>query len=551
MMNALRKAARGGCKVVSINNLKEVALERFASPQDPVELLTPKATTISNAYFTPKLGGDMAFVRGMVKTILARNTEHKESNDTEIIDNDFINNNCLQFEDYINIVNKTSWASIEQQSGLSINHISAATDIFLHAKTVICTWAMGITQHKHSVVTIQEIVNLQLISGNIGKQGAGLCPVRGHSNVQGNRTMGINEKPSEAFIKKMAWATNTSLPKAKGHNVYYALKALLNKQSKVLISLGGNIAQAAPDSKQTHQALMNTKLNVQISTKLNRSHLCVGKDALILPCLGRTEIDKQASGEQYITVEDTFSMVHASQGNVPPLSSMLKSETAIIADIAAFTLAKSPQKSTIDWQALKGNYDLIRDLIEQSIDGFTNFNKNLVTPGGFYLGNSAAKHHWNTPSNKALFAANKLPETLTHIKAIEVHSSAQKQQTLYTLQSLRSHDQYNTTIYGMNDRYRGIVNARNILFINKKDALKQGFENNQEVDITSIWPDNQHRMVSNFRLCFYDIPQGNLAAYYPETNPLIPLDSVGERSFTPTSKSVAVILNKAKHPNLI
>ncbi len=551
MMNALRKAARGGCKIVSINNLKEVALERFASPQDPIELLTPKATTISHAYFTPKLGGDMAFVRGMVKTILARNTERIENKETEIIDTDFINTNCLQFDAYINTVNQTSWALIEEQSGLSITHISAATDIFLQAKTVICTWAMGITQHKHSVATIQEIVNLQLISGNIGKQGAGLCPVRGHSNVQGNRTMGINEKPNAAFIKKMALATNTPLPTNKGHNVYFALKALLNKQSKVLISLGGNIAQAAPDSKQTHQALMNTSLNVQISTKLNRSHLCVGKDALILPCLGRTEIDKQAAGEQYITVEDTFSMVHASQGNVPPLSTMLKSETAIVADIAALTLAKSPHKSTIDWQTLKGNYDLIRDLIEKSIEGFTNFNENLATPGGFYLGNPAAQHQWHTPLNKALFSANKLPETLTNLKLLQIQQTTQKQQKLYTLQSLRSHDQYNTTIYGMNDRYRGIINARNILFINKKDALKQGFENNQEVDITSIWPDNQQRKVSNFRLCFYDIPQGNLAAYYPETNPLIPLDSVGERSFTPTSKSVAVILNKAKYPSLI
>ncbi len=551
MMNALRKAARGGCKIVSINNLKEVALERFASPQDPIELLTPKATTISHAYFTPKLGGDMAFVRGMVKMILARNIERKENNGTELINNDFINTNCLQFEEYINIVNQTSWASIEQQSGVSINDIATATDIFLQAKTVICTWAMGITQHKHSVATIQEIVNLQLISGNIGKQGAGLCPVRGHSNVQGNRTMGINEKPSKAFINKMESAVNSSLPTKKGHNVYYALKALLNKQSKVLISLGGNIAQAAPDSKHTHQALMNTQLNVQISTKLNRSHLCVGKDAIILPCLGRTEIDKQASGEQYITVEDTFSMVHASQGNVAPLSATLKSETAIIADIADFTLAKSPQKSAIDWQALKGNYDLIRDLIEQSIDGFTKFNENLTTPGGFYLGNSAAKCQWNTPLNKALFSANKLPEASTTLNLQQIQQTTQKQEKLYTLQSLRSHDQYNTTIYGMNDRYRGIINARNILFINKQDALKQGFENNQEVDITSIWPDNQHRKVFNFKLCFYDIPQGNLAAYYPETNPLIPLDSVGDRSFTPTSKSIAVILNNAKHPNLL
>ncbi|ALO34652.1 CbbBc protein [Colwellia sp. MT41] len=547
MMNALRKAARGGCKIVSFNNLKEVALERFASPQDPIELFTPKATTISHAYFTPKLGGDMAAVRGMVKIILARNSKQIENGKPALIDNDFIKQHCQQFDQYQQVVNDTSWQQIEQQSGLSFKELSQATDIFLHADTVICTWAMGITQHKHSVATIQEIVNLQLLSGNIGKKGAGLCPVRGHSNVQGNRTMGINEKPTAAFIEQLSQAVNAQLPKEKGHNVYYALNAFLQKTSKVLICLGGNIAQAAPDTKQTHQALKNTELNVQISTKLNRSHLCIGEDALILPCLGRTEIDNQATGEQFITVEDTFSMVHASQGSVVPLAKTMHSETAIVADIADATLTNS----TINWQQLKGNYDLIRDLIEQAIPGFSNFNQQLEQPGGFYLGNSAAQLQWHNPQEKALFTANCLPTSIINISTEQVNELQKKNQPLYTLQSLRSHDQFNTTIYGMDDRYRGVSNARNVLFINEKDALKQGLKDNDYVDITSIWSDNQDRTVTNFILCFYDIPRSNLAAYYPETNPLVPLDSYGDRSYTPTSKSVAVIINKALKPPLI
>jgi len=489
----------------------------------------------------------MAAIRGIVKIILSRNEEQTKKGSSALIDINFITQHSQQFEQYAQVVNDTPWQQIEEQSGLSFEQLSQATDVFITAKKVICTWAMGITQHKHSVATIQEIVNLQLLTGNIGKKGAGLCPVRGHSNVQGNRTMGINEKPVRAFIDKLSKAIDTPLPTQSGHNVYHALNAFLQKNSKVLLCLGGNIAQAAPDTKQTHQALKNTELNVQISTKLNRSHLCIGQDALILPCLGRTEIDNQATGEQFITVEDTFSMVHASQGNVKPLADSLHSETAIVADIAAATL----NDSTVNWQQLKGNYDLIRDLIEQSVAGFSDFNQKLEQPGGFYLGNSAAELKWNNQHEKALFAVHNLPTNIVQVSQEQLSTLQKKQQPLYTLQSLRSHDQYNTTIYGMNDRYRGVENARNVLFINEKDAGKQGFKNNDYVDITSIWHDDQQRKVTNFILCFYDIPRGNLAAYYPETNPLIPLDSFGDRSYTPTSKSVAVIINKAEKPPLI
>ena len=553
MMNALRSAARKGCKIITFNNLKEVALERFASPQDPIELLTPKATKISHAYYTPKLGGDMAAIRGMVKVILARNKANIDKDLPAIIDSEFIHQHCINFDEYVAIVEQSSWQFIEQQSGLSQHEISNAAEVYLQSKSVICTWAMGITQHKHSVVTIQELVNLQLLKGNIGLPGAGLCPVRGHSNVQGNRTMGINEQPPADFLAQQAEVVQHDMPQKNGHNVYYALNAFLKKQSKVLICLGGNIAQAAPDTKQTHQALKNTNLNVQISTKLNRSHLLIGQDALILPCLGRTEIDRQASGEQKITVEDTFSMVHASKGKVEPISSAVRSETNIIANIAKTALGSN----TIDWQAMTDDYANIRKLIAKIVNGFDNFEEKLSQPGGFYLGNSAADKTWHTQSNKAQFSANPLPENTLHIDVEKLNHQNDAEKTtarankIFTLQSLRSHDQYNTTIYGMNDRYRGVENERKVLFMNPLDAKKQGLNDGDLVEITSIWHNNQTRSISDFKIFFYQIPQGNLAAYYPETNPLVPLDSYGDRSFTPTSKAIAVFLTKLSNKRIV
>ncbi|WP_448564039.1 FdhF/YdeP family oxidoreductase [Thalassotalea ganghwensis] len=547
MMNALRSAARHGCKIISFNNLKEVALERFASPQDPIELLTPSATTISHYYFTPKLGGDMAAVRGMVKHLIAFDQQALANGDGSVIAHSFIEQHCSGLTQYLNEVNNTSWQKIEQQSGLTQFELKQAAEIFLHAKNVICTWAMGITQHKHSVATIQEIVNLQLLTGNIGKKGAGLCPVRGHSNVQGNRTVGINEKPKAEFIDALMNLVNQPLPYEPGHNVYHAIHALLRKESKVLLCLGGNLAAAAPDTAQTCQAMSNALLNVQISTKLNRSHLCVNhdnqnSDSLILPCLGRTEIDIQQSGPQFITVEDTFSMVHASQGNVEPLSQQQRSELSIIAGIANATIGST----IIDWLKLASDYNQVREMISATIPGFDDYNQRLERPGGFYLGNSAANLDWQTPQGKAIFSVNPLPE-----KLIAESFQTKEQQQLFTLQTLRSHDQYNTTIYGMHDRYRGINNQRNVVFINPKDAKKLGFEDDDLVDITSIWEDNTQRTVEDFRIKYYDIPKGNLAAYYPETNPLVPLDSIGDRSFTPTSKAIAVMLKKKADQRII
>ncbi|TLU61493.1 FdhF/YdeP family oxidoreductase [Thalassotalea litorea] len=538
MMNALRSAARKGCKIVTFNNLKEVALERFASPQDPIELLTPKATTISHAYFTPKLGGDMAAIRGMVKTIIDRNESAIRKGKPALIAEQFIEQHTENLDAYIKQVQQTDWPQICEQSGLQQAEMEQAANILVSGQKVICTWAMGLTQHKHSVAMIRELVNLQLLTGNIGKPGAGLCPVRGHSNVQGNRTVGINEKPKAAFIDSLNQVFDQDFDKEPGHNTVNALKALASGDSKVMICLGGNIAAAAPDTQFTLQALQNCELSVQVSTKLNRSHVHPGKQALILPCLGRTEIDKQASGEQAITVEDTFSMVHASMGKIPPAADTLKSETAIVCAIAQKTIGNH----IVDWPKLSQNYANIRDLIEQTIPGFGNFNQNIEQPGGFYLGNSARELNWNTSSGKAMFSADPLPNKLISEHIAELSSQNHK---LLTLQSLRSHDQYNTTIYGFDDRYRGISNNRRVLFINEADARKLKLDDGQVVDITSVWENNETRTVKGFTVNFYDIPRGNVAAYYPETNPLVAIDSVGDLSFTPTSKSVPVYLTKS------
>ena len=528
MMNALRKAARKGCKIVTFNNLKEVALERFASPQDPVELLTPAATEISHMYLTPKLGGDMAAVRGIVKSMVENGVN---------FDSDFIKKHTNGFEDYLAEVENTAWCDIERQSGLSQQLLAQAAEVFAQSERVISTWAMGITQHKHSVDTIREITNLHLLMGQIGRAGAGLCPVRGHSNVQGNRTVGINEKPKPEFLDALEKEFNVQMPREHGHNVYHALKALHSGNAKALICLGGNLAAAASDSDFTFEAIRRSSLNVHIATKLNRSHLLVSEDALILPCLGRTEIDRQRSGEQAITVEDTFSMVHASHGGTEPEGLNCMSETAIIAHIAHAVLGPKPT----NWLALADDYSLIREHIANTVPGFANFNQQIQTPGGFHLGNSARELRWNTPSNLANFNSAALPK---HLFNDEVQSEIEKQKTpVLTLQTLRSHDQYNTTIYGMNDRYRGIENQRKVVFINPKDAKRMKLSDGQLVDLTSIWQDRITRQVNGFQLKFYDIPAGNLAAYYPETNPLVPLDSVGDKSFTPTSKSIAVVVS--------
>ncbi|WP_409277776.1 FdhF/YdeP family oxidoreductase [Pseudomonas defluvii] len=533
MLEPLREAVKRGAQVVCINPLKERGLERFQHPQHPLEMLTNGDRPTNTAYFRPALGGDMAVLRGMAKYLLQWERDAQASGAPAVFDHAFIAQHSAGVDDYLATVEATPWEQIETQSGLSLAEIEQAAQMYRKAGKVIMCWAMGITQHRHSVATIQEIANLMLLRGNLGVPGAGLCPVRGHSNVQGDRTMGINERPPVALLDALEKRFGFKVPRHNGHNTVEAIGAMLAGQAKVFIGLGGNFAQATPDTERTAQALRNCALTVQISTKLNRSHLIHGKDALILPCLGRTDIDLQAEGAQAVTVEDSFSMVHASNGQLQPLSRQMRSEPAVIAGIAAATLGAQP----VDWHWLVADYARIRELISQTIPGFEDFNQRLARPGGFYLGNSASQRQWNTTSGKANFKANALPDDLLHEC---VRASGQVPDLI--MQSMRSHDQYNTTIYGLDDRYRGVKGQRDVLFANEADIIRLGFRPGQKVDIVSLWSDERERRVKGFTLLAFDIPAGQAAAYYPEVNPLVPLESVGDDSHTPTSKFIAIKL---------
>ncbi|WP_416311005.1 FdhF/YdeP family oxidoreductase [Pseudomonas sp. W03] len=537
MLEPLREAVQRGAQVVAFNPLKERGLERFQHPQNALEMLTNGSEPLNTAFFRPALGGDMAAVRGIAKFLLQWEREAQAKGEPAVFDHAFIAEHTQGVESYLATVDDTSWDHIVQQSGLSLDEIEQAAIMYRRAERVIVCWAMGITQHHHSVPTIQELVSLQLLRGNVGRPGAGLCPVRGHSNVQGDRTMGINDRPPAALLDAIERRFDFKVPREHGHNTVEAIEAMLKGEAKVFIGLGGNFAQATPDSPRTHRALERCALTVQISTKLNRSHLTVGGDALILPCLGRTDIDRQAEGPQAVTVEDSFSMIHASFGQLEPSSKLMRSEPAIIAGIAKATLGNHP----VDWDALIAHYDRIRDLIADTIPGFADFNRRVAHPGGFHLGNAAADRRWNTASGKANFHDQPLPADLVHEK---VRQSGQEPHLI--LQTLRSHDQYNTTIYGLDDRYRGVRGQREVVFANEADIRRLGFEPGEKVDMVSLWADGVERRVNGFTLLAYDIPSGQAAAYYPETNPLVPLESHGVGSYTPTSKFVAIRIEKAR-----
>lgn len=533
MLEPLREAVQRGAQVVCFNPLKERGLERFQHPQNPLEMLTNESEPTTSAYFRPALGGDMAAIRGMVKFLLQWEREAQASNNPAVFDHAFIAEHTDGLDDYLAEVDNTSWEQIEAQSGLSRQDIELAANMYRKADRVIMCWAMGVTQHLHSVATVQEIINLQLLRGNLGKPGAGLSPVRGHSNVQGDRTMGIDEQPPESLLDSLEQRFQFKVPREHGHTTVKAIAAMEAGEAKVFFGLGGNFVQAAPDTPRTYAAMKNCELTVHVSTKLNRSHLITGKQALILPCIGRTEIDYQKNGKQGITVEDTFSMVHISYGQLKPFSPLLKSESAIIAGVAEATLGKHP----VDWSWLVEDYSRIRDLIDDTIPGFANFNERVDLPGGFYLGNNARDRIWYTDSGKANFKANALP---THLIHADITAKGDKPDLI--LQTMRSHDQYNTTVYSMNDRYRGVYGMRDVVFANEADIRKLGLEPGQKVDMVSLWGDGKERRVNGFTLLSYDIPEGQAAAYYPETNPLVPLDSVGDKTFTPTSKFIAIKL---------
>ena len=521
MLSELARAARRGCQIVVVNPLREKGLLEFLHPQDATAMITGKATSIATLYLQPKVGGDFALFSGMMKLLLER-----EDAGEKLLDRAFVAEHTEGFDAAMATVRATSWSDIEEQSGLTRDQIRLAADVYARSKGVIACWAMGLTQTKRAVDTIRQLVNLMLLRGNIGRPGAGLCPVRGHSNVQGDRTMGIYEKPAPAFLDALDRVFGSEgfvAPRKNGYDVVEGIEAMHSGKAKVFIAMGGNFAAATPDSAVTEEALRHCEVTAHVTTKLNRSHLVTGKAAFILPCLGRSEKDIQAGKPQSVTVEDSMSMVHASIGRATPASPLLMSEPAIVCALARATLPDS----RLPWEAWADDYSKLRDRIAETLPAFQGFNERIKTPGGFYLGNTAAERRWVVAGGKARFSDVALP-------LLKVPEGA------LLLMTLRSHDQYNTTIYGLDDRYRGVYNERRVVFLHPLDMAERGIAPDARIDLTSVWEDGQERVAKDFRAAEYDIPRGCAAAYFPETNVLIPLNAFTPKSQTPLSKWIPV-----------
>ncbi|MFQ3598564.1 MAG: FdhF/YdeP family oxidoreductase [Chloroherpetonaceae bacterium] len=519
MLSALQSAVRKGAKVVHINPLPETGLKRFKHPQNPIDLLG-KGTELAHLFLQVRINGDIALLKGVMKSLLAE--EEKSGN---VFDKQFIAEKTTGYDALIADLRATDWQTIIEQSGISRAQIEELAHLIKNAKRMISCWAMGLTQHKNGVANIQTVTNLHLLLGQIGKPGAGLCPVRGHSNVQGDRTMGIYEKPAPTFLESLKNVFGFEPPQKHGYDVVEAIKAMYEGKVKVFIAMGGNFLSATPDTNYTAKALRNTNLTVHISTKLNRAHLITGKEALILPCLGRTERDMQKSGLQFVSVENSMGVVHSSQGSLPPASDHLLSEPAIVAGIAKATLGS---RSTVDWDWLIEDYDRIRDLIEKTIPGFERYNERVREKAGFYLPNGAREGVFNTSDKKAHFTVHPIP----------IHHLEDGQ---YIMMTIRSHDQYNTTIYGLDDRYRGIYNGRRIIFMNPDDMRKANLKQGDIVDLFSHF-NGEVRTAKHFVVVPFNIPKQCTATYFPETNVLVPIDSYADKSQTPTSKFILITI---------
>lgn len=523
MLSSLQAAKRQGAKIVAINPLDETGLKRFKNPQQ-VSGVVGHGTPLRDLHLPVKINGDVALLKGLCKALIAWDNSQQP-----ILDHDFITQYCHGFEAFKLDIEQTSWQAIEQASGVSKTLIEQAADIACGSKKTICCWAMGMTQHKNAVANIQLMTNFLMLQGNLGKPGAGVCPVRGHSNVQGDRTMGIWEKPAPAFLDALQLEFNFPPPRVDGVDAVDTVHAMQAGQVKILFALGGNFYRAMPDHQASGQGLAQCELTVQVSTKLNRSHLHTGKQALILPALGRTEIDHQASGIQTITVENSMGVIQTSHGKIPPASQQLKSEVAIIAQLASQTLADV----SIDWLALSADYRIIREHIGHVVPGFENFNQRLEQLGEFVLPNAVRDgRQFATDTGKANFVVHP-------IEPVAVPPGC------LLMMTIRSHDQFNTTVYTNNDRYRGIHGGRRVVFISSADLQSLGLQSGQKVNIRSHWPNDKIAMreVKDFQLVEYVIPKGSCAAYYPETNDLIPLGSVADKSNTPAYKSVVISLH--------
>lgn len=529
MLSYLHAMAKRGVPIISFNPLKERALVRFTDPQSPVEMLTGRSQPISSSYYQLRIGGDIMAMQALCKVVVEADDAARAKGAARILDVDFIAEHTHGFEAFADYVRGLSWEEIEHYTALTRAQLTDAAEIYMKANAVICCWGMGITQHRHGGDALQQIVNLLLLRGNIGKPGAGACPVRGHSNVQGNRTVGIYQKPKEPFLQKMDEVFGFHFPRAWGNDTAECCEAILCGDVDVFLGMGGNFFRAIPDLDRVTAKVKDIGLTMHVGTKLNRSHLLTGKRAYILPALGRTELDMQAGGKQSITVEDAFSMVHASTGMRPPASEHLRSEPWIVAQLAKVTVG---ERAAIDWDGLVADYDRIRDLIEAVYpDLFTDYNRRICEPGGFCMPNGASERQWNTPSGRANFL---FQPGLRDMDGEEPDSG------YLQLMTLRSHDQFNTTVYSNNDRYRGILGDRMVVFMNEKDIAALGLSVGELVQFSSAASDGVERRAAGFKVVAYDIPQGCCGAYYPETNGLMPLGYRDERSNTPAAKSVPV-----------
>ncbi len=529
MLTALQKAKQNGAYIITINPIPEAGLISFRHPQNPLDLIG-KPTAITDLWLQVKINEDVALLKALNKILL----EEERKNSGNVFDQDFIKEKTTGYESFVNELARHDLDELILKSGVDKEKVMEAAAILAKKKKIIVCWAMGLTQHKNAVDNIREIVNLLLLKGSIGKPGAGTCPVRGHSNVQGDRTMGIYEKPSPKFLDSLKTVFNFEPPRESGFDTVESIRAMASGKIKVFFAMGGNFLSASPDTDFTGKALQKCDLTVHVSTKLNRSHLVHGKTALILPCLGRTETDQQESGEQFVSVENSTGIVHKSQGGKKPASEYLLSEPKIVVELAKATLTplSSPQLGGQGggWDKLISNYDNIRNLIEKAIPGFENFNERVRKDGGFYLPNGVREGEFKTLTDKANFTINALAD----------HTLKNGE---YLMMTIRSHDQYNTTIYGLHDRYRGIYNGRRVVFMNENDARQAGLKKGDRVDIISRY-DGVERKAEDFVIVPYEIPKQNIATYFPEANQVIPYNHYARGSQTPISKSVVVQLRR-------
>ena len=527
MLTVLQNAKRKGCVIVHINPLPEVGLKRFKYPQE-VRGLIGRGTELADLFLQVSVNGDVPLLKGIMKEMLLE----EERRPGEVLDHKFIEEKTNGFESFATALRDVSWNEITEQCGISREQIRQAAEIMMLSNRTIFCWAMGLTQHKNAVANIQEIVNLLLMRGQIGKPGAGACPVRGHSNVQGDRTMGIWERPTEMFLDNLAREFDFQPPRHHGLDTVESIKAMHAGKAKVFFAMGGNFLSATPDTEYTADGLRQCRLTVHVSTKMNRAHLITGRQALILPCLGRTEEDMQASGFQFVSVEDSMGVVHSSRGRLSRASEQLLSEPMIVARLARATLG---EKNLVDWEALVADYDRIREHISRVIPGFVDYNQRVREPGGFYLPNPARERVFKTKSGRAEFTVHAMPR----------HDLAPGQ---FLMMTMRSHDQYNTTIYGLDDRYRGIHGGRRVVLLNAQDIADAGLSAGQVVDLVSHF-EGEERIAHRFLVVPYSIPRRCAATYFPEANVLVPIGSVALKSNTPASKSVVISIRPAADPS--